>query len=52
LDHGETLDYIERALELFPGKVIRFHWDGLDNPEDYTGTQEEKLEKAISFGTT
>jgi arsenate reductase len=35
----------EEDCPIFPGKVIRFHWDGLDNPEDYTGAQEEKLEK-------
>jgi arsenate reductase len=37
---------LEENCPIFPGKVMRFHWDGLDNPEAFTGTQEEKLEKA------
>jgi arsenate reductase len=36
----------EGDCPIFPGNVIRLHWDGLDNPEEFIGTYEEKLEKA------
>ncbi len=34
----------EKDCPIFPGVPQRFHWD-LENPEDYTGTEQEKLEK-------
>ncbi|MDF2942283.1 MAG: low molecular weight phosphatase family protein [Herbinix sp.] len=36
----------EGDCPICPGNVIRLHWDGLDNPEEFIGTNEEKLEKA------
>lgn len=33
----------EEDCPVFPGNVVRLHWDGLDNPEEYTGSYEEKL---------
>lgn len=36
----------EENCPVFPGNVVRLHWEGLDNPEEITGTYEEKLEKA------
>jgi len=34
----------EEECPIFPGVIRRLHWD-LENPEDYTGTDEEILEK-------
>lgn len=46
---GYVVTVCERAKEedcpTFPGLSKRLHWD-LENPEDYTGTAEEKLQKA------
>ena len=36
----------EKACPIFPGIRKRLNWE-LENPEDYTGTDEEKYEKAI-----
>lgn len=36
----------EGDCPIFPGIVTRLRWDDLDNPEEITGTYEEKLEKA------
>lgn len=36
----------ESDCPIFPGLVTRLHWDGLDNPERFSGTYEEQLEKA------
>lgn len=36
----------EADCPVFPGLVTRFHWDDFDNPEDFSGTDEEKLKKA------
>jgi len=33
----------ESDCPMFPGHPIRIHWD-LDNPEDFIGTEDEKLE--------
>jgi arsenate reductase len=46
--YGYVITVCNRAKEtecpIFPGSPIRLHWD-LENPEDYTGTHEEKLNK-------
>jgi arsenate reductase len=46
--YGYVITVCNRAKEtecpIFPGRPIRIHWD-LENPEDYTGTHEEKLNK-------
>lgn len=34
----------ETECPIFPGVPKRIHWD-LENPEDFTGTEEEKLDK-------
>jgi arsenate reductase (thioredoxin) len=34
----------EKKCPVFPGVPMRMHWD-LVNPEDYTGTYEQRLEK-------
>jgi arsenate reductase len=39
----------ESDCPIFPGNVVRLHWEGLDNPEEFTGNHEEKLEKARSL---
>ena len=36
----------EEDCPIFPGVVSRFHWNDFANPEDYTGTYDEQLEKA------
>ena len=38
-DRGQEAD-----CPVFPGMPKRIHWD-LKNPEDFTGTHEEKIEK-------
>ena len=35
----------EEECPVFPGVPMRLHWD-LENPEDFIGTEEQKLEKA------
>lgn len=44
---GYVITVCDKAKEsdcpIFPGTPIRIHWD-LENPEDYLGTEEEKLE--------
>jgi arsenate reductase len=46
--YGFVITVCNRAREtdcpVFPGVPIRLHWD-LENPEDFTGTDEEILEK-------
>ncbi len=46
--YGYIVTVCSRAQEAecptFPGIKKRYHWD-LENPEDYTGSEEEKLEK-------
>ena len=34
----------ETECPIFPGMAKRIHWD-LENPEDFTGTEEEKINK-------
>lgn len=34
----------ESDCPIFPGKPTRIHWD-LENPEDFVGTDEEKMQK-------
>jgi len=45
---GYVITVCERAKEMecpiFPGIHTRLYWD-MENPEHYTGTEEEKLEK-------
>ena len=45
---GYVITVCERAKEeecpVFPGVPFRLHWD-LENPEQFTGTEEQKLEK-------
>ena len=45
---GHVITVCDRAREadcpIFPGVVRRLHWD-LENPEDFSGTEEEVLEK-------
>jgi arsenate reductase (thioredoxin) len=36
----------EGECPIFPGNVNRLYWDGFDNPEEFTGTYKEQLEKA------
>ena len=46
--YGYVITVCDRAREsecpTFPGVPKRLHWD-LENPEDFTGTEEEKLDK-------
>lgn len=46
--YGYVITVCDRANEpecpTFPGLPQRIHWD-LENPEDFTGTEEEKLSK-------
>lgn len=45
---GYVITVCDRAREadcpIFPGIVKRLHWD-LENPEDFTGTEEEIMQK-------
>lgn len=36
----------EKDCPIFPGIAARIHWDTFEDPEDFSGTDEEKLEKA------
>lgn len=53
-NEGKSYQYVvtvcnresEGDCPIFPGNVMRLHWDGLENPEEFIGTYEEKLEKA------
>lgn len=49
---GVIITVCDRAKEMecptFPGVAKKLHWE-LENPEDYTGTDEEKLEKVRSL---
>jgi arsenate reductase len=36
----------ENDCPIFPGLVSRFHWNDFENPEDFTGTHEDKLKNA------
>lgn len=36
----------EEDCPIFPGNVVRLHWDGLDNPEEYIGSYEDNLAMA------
>jgi arsenate reductase len=38
----------EKQCPVFPGIRRRFNWD-LENPEDYTGSEEENFHKAIKL---
>lgn len=46
--YGYVITVCDRAREsecpTFPGVPKRLHWD-LENPEDFTGTEEQKLDK-------
>ncbi len=46
--YGFVITVCSRAKEsecpIFPGMPKRIHWD-LENPEDFMGTEEEKIEK-------
>lgn len=46
--YGYVITVCDRAREsecpIFPGVPKRMHWD-LENPEDFTGTEEEKITK-------
>lgn len=46
--YGYVITVCNRAKEMecpiFPGVPKRMHWD-LENPEDFTGTEEEKITK-------
>jgi len=46
--YGYVITVCNRAKEgecpIFPGVPKRIHWD-LENPEDFTGTEEEKADK-------
>ena len=46
--YGYVITVCNKAKEpdcpIFPGYPKRIHWD-LENPEDFTGTEEEKMEK-------
>lgn len=46
--YGYVVTVCNRAKEsecpIFPGMPKRIHWD-LENPEDFTGTEEEKIAK-------
>lgn len=51
---GRKYDYVitvcsrgeEENCPIFPGQLTRFSWRDFEDPENYTGTDEEKLEKA------
>lgn len=36
----------EEDCPIFPGQLTRFNWSDFEDPENYTGTDEEKLDKA------
>lgn len=46
--YGYVITVCDRAKEsdcpIFPGMPKRIHWN-LENPEDFTGTEEEQIEK-------
>ena len=50
--YGYVITVCDRAREsecpTFPGVPKRLHWD-LENPEDFTGTEEERLDKVRSL---